>query len=242
MAKPVILLDDGGVLNDNAVRGPQWQRLIGEFFAPKLGGSPEAWAEANRLVIDAMLAPGAWANLLTTATDYDDFERRYYSAWLGGMCERVGAPRPPGDECLALGRAAEAEIVPRVRSAYPGAVEAVRALRAAGYELHTASGTSSRALGLYLEGMGIKADFGRLYGPDLAGAMKNGPRFYANILAQLGLPPQEALFVDDSTRALEWAAQCGARTVRVGARDERDAGAQIGSLAELPGWLSRQRG
>jgi HAD superfamily hydrolase (TIGR01509 family) len=239
MAKPVILLDDGGVLNDNAVRGPQWQRLIGEFFAPKLGGSPEAWAEANRAVIDAMLEPGAWANLMTTATDYDDFERRYYSAWLGGMCERVGVPRPPGEEYLALGLAAEAEIVPRIRSAYPGAVEAVRALRAAGYELHTASGSSSRVLGLYLEGMGIKADFGRLYGPDLAGAMKNGPVFFANILAQLGLAPDEALFVDDSTRALGWAAQIGARTLQVARGGQAEGFEQIGSVAELPGWLDR---
>ncbi len=36
-AKPVILLDDGGVMNDNRLRGEQWQRLVGEFFAPRLG-------------------------------------------------------------------------------------------------------------------------------------------------------------------------------------------------------------
>jgi HAD superfamily hydrolase (TIGR01509 family) len=232
--RPVIFLDDGGVLNDNAVRGPQWQRLVAEFFAPKLGGIPEAWAEANREVVDAMLEPVAWSSLLTAAADYDDFERRYYAAWLGGMCARVGVVRPPGTECLALGVAAEAEIVPRIRSAYPGAAEALRSLRAAGYELHTASGTSSRALALYLEGMGVRQHVGRLYGPDLAGAMKNGPAFYQNILAQMGLAGEEVLFVDDSQTALSWAAQAGARTVRVG------KGAEIGSLAELPGWLKAQ--
>jgi len=233
MSPRVILLDDGGVLNDNAVRGPQWQRLVARYFAPRLGGSAEAWAEANRRVIDAMLAPEAWARLLASAADYDDFERRYYAAWLGGMCARVGVPAPPEEECLALGVAAEAEIVPRIRSAYPGAVEAVRALRAAGHTLHTASGSSSRVLGLYLEGMGVREAFEQLYGPDLAGARKNGPAFYANILAQLGLPPEAALFVDDSAKMLGWAAQCGARTVRVG------SGADVESLAALPRWLEQ---
>ncbi len=38
-----IFLDDGGgVMNDNEVRGPQWQRLVGEYFSPTLGGAPEA--------------------------------------------------------------------------------------------------------------------------------------------------------------------------------------------------------
>jgi phosphoglycolate phosphatase-like HAD superfamily hydrolase len=45
-----IFLDDGGVMNDNAVRGSQWQRLVAEFFAPRLGGDPAAWAEANKVV------------------------------------------------------------------------------------------------------------------------------------------------------------------------------------------------
>ena len=30
MALPAIFLDDGGVLNDNQVRGAQWRRLVGE--------------------------------------------------------------------------------------------------------------------------------------------------------------------------------------------------------------------
>ena len=42
-----IFIDDGGVLNDNALRGQQWPGLVAEFFAPRLGGWPKAWAEAN---------------------------------------------------------------------------------------------------------------------------------------------------------------------------------------------------
>lgn len=57
VAKPVILLDDGGVMNDNRLRGEQWQRLVGEFFAPQLGGESAAWAEANRIHMMSVFEP-----------------------------------------------------------------------------------------------------------------------------------------------------------------------------------------
>jgi len=37
-ARPIIFLDDGGVMNDNNARALQWQRLVGEYFVPLLGG------------------------------------------------------------------------------------------------------------------------------------------------------------------------------------------------------------
>ena len=42
-----IFLDDEGVLNDNSLRAPQWQRLISEFMVSRFGGDTEAWGEAN---------------------------------------------------------------------------------------------------------------------------------------------------------------------------------------------------
>ena len=53
-SNPSIFLDDGGVMNDNALRGAQWQRLVGEFLAPRLGGDPEARAQANKVVAERM--------------------------------------------------------------------------------------------------------------------------------------------------------------------------------------------
>jgi HAD superfamily hydrolase (TIGR01509 family) len=240
MARPVILLDDGGVLNDNAVRGPQWQRLVAAFFAPRLGGAPEAWADANRMVMEQVLAPDAWRALMQRSRSYGAFERDYYRQWLWGMCEHVGVPCPPEAACVALGTECEDWVIPQVRSAYPGAAQAVQALRAAGYVLHTASGGSSRVLALYLDGMGVRQCFGRLYGPDLIETFKNGPAYYARILADLGLPGKEALFLDDSPMALGWAAEAGARTLLVGQREDTGGFEQIGSLAKLPGWLGRR--
>lgn len=42
---PVIFLDDGGVMNDNTLRGFQWERMVAEFFKPVLGGTFEAWSD-----------------------------------------------------------------------------------------------------------------------------------------------------------------------------------------------------
>jgi len=43
----VLFVDKGGVLIDENDLSPQWRRLIGEFLAPRLGGSVEAWGAAN---------------------------------------------------------------------------------------------------------------------------------------------------------------------------------------------------
>jgi hypothetical protein len=50
-----LFIDDGGVMNDNAKRAPEWRRLVAEFFVPILGGNREMWEEANRVVIDNLL-------------------------------------------------------------------------------------------------------------------------------------------------------------------------------------------
>ncbi len=241
VSRLAVFLDDGGVMNDNTVRAAQWRRLVGEFFAPILGGVPGAWAEANRVVTARILEPAAWEARLRAAPDYGTFDRAYQVDWLHDMCRRVGVPLPSEDECSALVRRADAFIIPRIRAAFPGAVEAIRALHAAGYTLHTASGESSTDLAGYLDGMGVRACFGRLYGPDLIDAFKTGPAYYERLLADAGVASAEALIVDDSPLAVSWAMQAGARAVLVGAAPDADvaASAHIGALAELPQALQR---
>jgi hypothetical protein len=51
----ILFIDDGGVMNDNPVRERQWRQLLGEFFPPLLGGTPAAWAEANRVVMAQLM-------------------------------------------------------------------------------------------------------------------------------------------------------------------------------------------
>ncbi len=102
-ARPIIFLDDGGVMNDNNVRALQWQRLVGEYFVPLLGGSPEAWSRANRVVTGRLFEPDAWRRRVQAAADYRSFDRDYQVEWLGGMCELVGfETRPMRSACALL--------------------------------------------------------------------------------------------------------------------------------------------
>jgi HAD superfamily hydrolase (TIGR01509 family) len=237
----VIFLDDGGVMNDNRLRGAQWYKMVAEFFVPKLGGTPEDWAAANARVMTRMLDADAWRARLDASSDYASFDRRYHVDWLRWMCDLVGVPAPADDECIALARDAYGSITPRVRAAFPGAVTAIRTLHRHGYVLHTASGESSEDLDGYLRGMGVRGCFGHLYGPDLVDAFKPGPRYYRRIFADAGVAPSDALVVDDNADATGWAAEAGARTVLIGVAPPtgKDATPCLGSLAGLPALLER---
>jgi HAD superfamily hydrolase (TIGR01509 family) len=239
MPQLVIFLDDGGVMNDNELRGMQWRRMVGEYFIPLLGGTSEAWSEANYMVSTRMFEADRWSLRLQAAADFASFDRAYQIDWLQGMCEIVGVACPPEEECIELGRRAAAAIISRVRAAFPGAVDATRTLHSQGYTLHTASGEPSSDLAGYLDGMEVRHCFGTLYGPDLIDTFKQGPEYYERIFAHAGIAPSNALVVDDSPRVLSWAAQVGARTVLVH-KNALAAGAtlQISSLAELPEIIS----
>jgi len=231
-------------MNESRRRALQWQRLVSEYFAPLLGGTPEAWREANRLVIERLLDLERWRMRIRASSDYASFESSYQLDWLRGMCEVVGIAAPVEGECLELVRRADSYIIPRVRAAFPGVVDAIRILHRQGYTLHTASGESSLHLASYLDGMGVRECFGRLYGPDLIDTFKEGPQFYERIFADSGITPAEALVVDDSPYAIAWAAQTGVHTLLVAeeASAEAKAGLRISSLAQLPEILQQLNG
>lgn len=240
MERPWIFLDDGGVMNDNARRSSAWQRLVGEFLSSRLGGSKAEWAEANRVI-----TTGRWevmAQQLAGRTDlqYAAWRRDYLLEWLRLMCQQLGRPVPPDERALAICHEATNFVTPRVDSAFPGAVAAIRTLVAQGYTLHTASGEDSIELHGYLTGMNVRDCFGHLYGPDLIGTLKVGPAYYERLLADCGRPATQALFVDDSPLVLSWARGLGARTLLVGAGGADDGQPGISSLAELPAFLEQQ--
>lgn len=223
-------------MNDNSQRGLQWQRLVGEFFVPLLGGTAVQWSKANRIVINRLLEPDAWQERIQAAADYANFDRAYQLDWLGSMCEIVGVPTPSEEECLHLAHRATASITRRVHAAFPDVIETIQNLHQQGYTLHTASGESSLDLAGYLQAMGVQHCFDRLYGPDLINTFKEGPEYYAHIFADLGISATNAVVVDDNPRAMSWAAQVGAKTVFVknSSASGESAIASIHSLKELP--------
>jgi FMN phosphatase YigB (HAD superfamily) len=235
--RTTIFIDDGGVMNDNVPRGDEWRRLVGEFFAPVLGGSASAWANANRVVF-AGLEPLLVAGPLDQ--DYTSWFEAYQLRWLSEMAAFVGAAPPAGvSASLALIWQATDHITQRVKSAYPGAAEAVRVLDAKGYNLCTASGEHSRELDGYLRGMGIRQCFRTPYGADLINQGKYSVDYYRNMFEAAAVIPANALVVDDRGLYLEWAATLGATTCLVGpecAGTERFT-LRVDCLAELPSAL-----
>ena len=230
-----LFIDDGGVLNDNTRRGPEFLRLIAEFFPPRLGGTPEAWAEANRATFRQVFA--AHSDLVAVPDGYQRGLVAYETAWLTAMCELIGITPPEGDECAALAREALLYITRRARAAFLGAAGTVAALADAGYTLHTASNQASWELEAYLSAMGILDRFGLLFGADLVNAMKPTREYYERAFALAAVEPTRALVCDDTPEYLDTAREVGARTVLVGATDPPPGHPAIPSLAALPALL-----
>jgi len=238
MTHLTVFLDVGGVINDKDQQITQWQRLVGPCFVSLLGGTAEGWAQANGLITERLLeweSAHARANFVT-----------FYSAsqlhWVRGICNLQNMPIPSVEECLNLASRATDWISRRVQAAMPDAREAIRLLSSQGYRLHTASGSCSREMAGYLEGLGVRHYFGRPYGADLINAFKQEPQYFERIFADSGVRPTEALVVDDSAQALRWARQVGARTILVSSSlpPEQDTIPHIGSLTELPAWLQQR--
>ncbi len=232
-----IFLDDGGVITDKQRRAAEFGRLVGDCFVPLLGGTQEAWTRAHRTVVDRLADPQSASTL--AAADFVGFYRAYQLRWIAGMCELLGLPTPPEEECLDLAYRALGWIARRIHAALPGAVEAIHLLHRQGYALHTASGSCSLELAGSFKGLGVRRCFGRLYGADLVNTFKEGPQYYARLFADAGVQPEGALVVDDSADAIRWAARLGARTVLVSASPHPKTGTtpRLESLAELPAFL-----
>ena len=202
-----IFLDDGGVITDKQRRAAEFERLVGDCFVPLLGGTEEAWTRAHRMVVDRLADPQSVRALATV--DFVGFYRAYQLRWIGGMCELLGLPTPPEEERLDLASRALSWISRRIHAVLPGAVETIRLLHRQGYALYTASGSCSLELAGALEGMGVRHCFGRLYGADLINTFKDGPEYYVRLFTDVGIQPEEALVVDDSADAINWAAGSG---------------------------------
>lgn len=239
----VVFLDDGDVMNDNAVRGREWRQYLGEFFTPRYGGTAEIWGQANwKVAVESPLWEGfSERNFGSRTVTFAEYEQAYAKEWVHGMFGYVGLPLPSQSECVEILREAGAYVTPRVRSAYPGAIEAIRELHARGYELHTASNEVSFELHGYLSGMGVRECFGKLYGPDLIDTFKESPLYYQRMFADAGIEPSRAVAVEDKPSILHWAAQVGAKTIQVGSRPTTNyqPDFQIARLADLPALLEQ---
>ena len=114
-----LFLDDGGVLNDNSLRGPEWLRLIGEFMPGRLGGTADQWTRANRVVFPHVCE--SIQKRLPGFATHQEFLRGYATSWMSAMCAHVGVKPPPDDDAVALHNELTCYVWERADSAIAGA-------------------------------------------------------------------------------------------------------------------------
>jgi phosphoglycolate phosphatase-like HAD superfamily hydrolase len=236
-----IFLDDGGTVSDNDRRAPQYRAILGEYLAPRLGGQPSQWSDANAAVIAGSM--DAFEEFPLDG-GYLAARRIHITSWLRDMCYLVGVDAPTDeDECADLAIATHRYVWARIECEISGAADAIRQLNEMGYQLYMGSGTESIDLDATLRGMGVRELFTETYGTDLIDTWKGSRLYYDGVLADAGISPENALFIDDSNRCVSWAVEAGAAAALISAErpESTEATGVLGSLAELPELLATHR-
>lgn len=229
-----LFIDSAGVLVDANEALPRiWRRRIGEFCVPRLGGTLERWAEANRIAFQRYFDRYREASRVAAGLGARSFYRWADGLWMAEMCERVGVAAPAdaiafADECIRYVATGSGE------AAYPDAAAGVRALAERVPRLFTATSQDARQIDGYLRALGLRELFEKTYGGDLVDRFKVNAAFFAAIMADAGVRPMRAAIVDDSPKYLGWAREAGMKTFLLGRRAEDPDGHEpVPSLAYL---------
>lgn len=108
------------------------------------------------------------------------------------------------------------ELLGHWRAIEPAAetLELARRARRNGLDCYLASNQHAYRAAFMREALGYDAVFtGQFYSCDL-GALKSSPEFFERVLARLGVPPGQVVFVDDSEEYVDQARAVGLRAVR----------------------------
>ena len=207
-----IFFDDGGVLNDNAIRAPQWKAHCGEFFHSRFGGDPEVWGEANQKTMIALEIHGIDPKKIDE--DYMTYYKKFKSEWVIKLFEEAERSIPPKVEHEKIFDTALEYVWPKVHSAIPGIIESIKILHSKGFVLYTSTALPSREIKMILEGMDIKDFFSGFYGPDLINTRKFSPTFFDAIFKDIKLDSTKAIVIEDQPRFIENALNAGANIIQ----------------------------
>jgi len=209
----VIFFDDGGVMNDNSLRGEQWKKILVEYLVPRYGGDPEVWKKANHKAVEILIREMEILRNSNLSISFSKHQEHLDKLWLEYMFRAHPIDFPPATEYSTICREIDAFVTPQVKSSYPGIIEAIKEIYSIGLPLHTASGELSVQLNGYLTGMGIRHCFSTLYGPDLINTFKGGKEYFQAIFTSEKILPSQAIIIDDSPKILTIAEDLGAKVI-----------------------------
>ena len=236
--RPVIFLDNDGVLTDAEAHHVAYCSRYGELMSARFGDTAEAWAEANSAAFAAMMD---WYEANADRYAEAGFFEDLYQVELGAAFAHMKM-RPPDweTEGRLLMRRLLFESPLRACALFPGAREAVEELARQGYRLCLASNAHSLHCEGVLIGCGLRQHFICAFGPDLVNCATKSTEFYRRICDHVGVRPEQAVLVDDNGLPLAMASRIGMRTILVeqghsrgGPQAEPDA--RIAAIAELRG-------
>ncbi len=213
-AEFTLFFDDGGVMNDNQIRGIHFQKMIGDFFVPIYGGERHQWAEANFSFVQEIVREYIEIIEEERIIDYQTYHNDFITRWIEDMFEYVGVKLPNKNEYKRIYMEAMESITPNVRASFPGVIDSIKKLKKLGFRLYTASGEASWELKGYLRGMGVKDCFEEFYGPDLINTHKINETFYQKIFDRAYVESKKAIVIEDNPKFIEYAQSLGANVIQ----------------------------
>lgn len=240
--RPIIFLDNDGVLTDPEAHHDAYCSRYGELMASRFGGSPEAWASANSVAFRVMM--DWYENNISRFSDASFFEHLYRVEFEAAFAQ-VGMQPPEWDcEGHLLMRRLLFECPVAACTLIAGARETVEELAKKGYRLCLASNAHSLHCEGVLIGCGLRQHFICAFGPDLVDCPGKSPTFYKRICQHVGVKLHQAILVDDNIEPLKIAASLGLKSVLLDPQpnstmETEPLSATIGAINELPIVLSR---
>jgi len=158
------------------------------------------------------------------------------------LAARHCEPADPTEAARIFMRHYESDATSRT-TAFPGAAEALQALRAAGIPLALCTNKPAGISAGILESLGLAKYFARVIGGDSLPYRKPDPRVLLALLESFAVGPEDSLLVGDSEVDAATAAAAGVPFVlmkhgyRRGPAEEMHCLAALESFAELPGLL-----
>ena len=177
-----IFFDDGGTINDNNLRGPQWLKLIAQYFIPKFGKTEKEWHDANIFAFNRLIENFLFDNREYKEMDYRQFREHLDVNWLKDMFTYLDIIDQLPSNPLTFAQKSMRWIAQRVKADITGIVFVIKQLSKEGYRLYTATDGRSWEIKSYMQGLGIHNLFREFYGPDIINIPKENALYYTHIL------------------------------------------------------------